>query len=345
MEKDKSHIFDLLSNKTFVEWVRNPNKQSDEFWERWLEGHASRKQDFYIAIKIIQSISFKDWDETDDNSRKILTRIINEEYSSTYTTDKAVLGIGKKIDFLTWSVKIAAVISFFVTFSFLAWYFQEEHKEEGVKPVSLIQKNTERRQKISIYLPDSSRVTLNSESFLEYPQSFGNERLIFLKGEAFFEVKDDPERPFIVRSGDLSTTALGTSFNVKAYPEEQSISVSLASGKVITETGSRLIELTPGEKTILHTRTGLIEKVKFQIETDLAWKDGILIFEKSDLKEFVHTIERWYDVGVEIQGTPSEHWRISGSFDNETLKNVLESLSFARKIDYSLRGNNVILKF
>lgn len=345
MDKHKSNIFDLLSNKTFIEWVRNPNKQSDEFWERWLEGNPSRKQDFYTARKILQSIKFHDWSDTDDASRTILTRIINEEYSSTHATGKLALDKGNKIDLLSWSVKVAAVISFFITFSFLAWYFQEKQGEEGIKPVSLIEKSTERRQKISIYLPDSSKVTLNSESFLEYPQTFDNERMIVLKGEAFFDVKEDPTRPFIVRTGNLTTTALGTSFNVKAYPEEQNISVSLASGKVITETVNRSIELTPGEKTILHTRTGFIEKVRFQIETDLAWKKGVLVFDKSDLQEFVHTIERWYDVNVEIQGTPSESWRISGSFDNETLKNVLESLSFARKIDYSLKGNNVILKF
>ncbi|MGF1636418.1 MAG: FecR family protein [Cyclobacteriaceae bacterium] len=346
MNHTNQNIADLLSDKEFINWVHKPTTQSDEYWSKWLEGHPKRKDDVNLARKILQAIAYHEIQDDEGRSDEILKNIIDGHYSKTHKSKHRLRSI-LLVNNLTWIARAAAIVAFLITFSIISNMFT--HSEPGNAVVEMVVKTNTRRQKTTIYLPDSSKVILNAESTLEYSKEFSDIREIHLTGEAFFEVRPNATVPFIVRSGEIITTALGTSFNIKAYPTDKSVSVSLATGKVMVHNGTlkdqAAMTLLPGEKSICNVYTGEMQKVNFYFIHDLSWKDGVLVFHQANMHEFVQTIERWYDVQVIVEGIPDTRWRISGSFNNETLKNVLESLSFARSIEYSLQGDVVKLKF
>ena len=101
--------------------------------------------------------------------------------------------------------------------------------------------------------------------------------------------------------------------------------------------------LHPGEKIVYNSALHEAQKIEFDREEEFYWKDGILVFKQANLKDFIHTIERWYGVNVELSGNSDGEWRINGRFDNETLKVVLESLQFSRTVDYELNNKEVKL--
>ena len=190
---------------------------------------------------------------------------------------------------------------------------------------------------------------MNSGSRISYPEKFtGKYRDVELVGEAYFEVSENKQQPFRVKSGDLITTALGTAFNVRAFDTESKISVSLNTGRVIINNVNRQIEgsliLNPGEKVVYNQSIQEITMLKFDRELELSWKDGILVFRQTNLKDFIHTIERWYGVTVDLSGNPEVDCRINGRFENEILNVVLESLEYSREVEFILKNKNVKLK-
>ena len=155
------------------------------------------------------------------------------------------------------------------------------------------------------------------------------------------------QQPFRVKSGEIYTIALGTSFNVKAFETDSKISISLNTGKVkISGVHNQLEEtliLNPGEKIIYNPILQEGEILEFDRELEFSWKDGILIFKKTKMKDFIDRIERWYGVKVELSGNSEDECKITGRFENETLKIVLESLQFSKKVEYKLNDKEVKL--
>ena len=190
------------------------------------------------------------------------------------------------------------------------------------------------------------KIEKGAYSSLSYPSSFHAERSVALSGEAFFKVTKNPEKPFVVRSGEIATRVLGTSFNVKAYEDEDVVAVALKSGKVLIKNEASGawsdVTLIPGEKLL--TKNGNAIKMKVS-DSDLSWQDGELTFDGSDFDDFVKKIKRWYGVEIKVEGEPGDEWRVNGKFKNKSLAVVLESISFAENIDYTLQGNEVMLRF
>ena len=103
--------------------------------------------------------------------------------------------------------------------------------------------------------------------------------------------------------------------------------------------------LNPGEQA-LHTRNNLkMEKVTFNYESDISWKDGILVFNEADMYEIVAKLERWYGVDIQLIGKPDEEWRINGTFKNQSLTRVLDRLSFIEDFTYKLDNKNIVFNF
>src|SRR5690606_16871269 len=164
----------------------------------------------------------------------------------------------------------------------LAILFSKIQPEKHQPEVYIVKENPA-SERSRFTLPDGSLVWLNCTSSLRYLESFsGNERKVELVGEAFFEVMEDSLRPFIVYSGNLSTTALGTSFNVAAYPEKDMIEVALISGKVSINDHVRrdeLMVLNPGMGMRYDRQTQKAIRETINADKVLAWKSGVLIFD------------------------------------------------------------------
>lgn len=238
------------------------------------------------------------------------------------------------------AVLLVGVLSFFL--------LQRNTTDVAVEEkIAWVVKENPAGQKSKILLSDGTIVWLNSESQMRY--SFNDTiRNIELTGEAYFEVAKDKMRPFVVRSGDFQTTALGTAFNVKNYTVDSVATIFLAEGRVKVEgiKENRSIEfLEPGWGISAFKNRVSLRKFTSQTEQWTGWKDGILYFDNADLKEVITACERWYSVEISIKGKPAEEWKFTGKFKNENLENVLESIGYGKGINYSIEDKHVELIF
>jgi transmembrane sensor len=234
-----------------------------------------------------------------------------------------------------------------VVFGLSAWYMLTLGRL-STHNVELLASTTSRGQKLIITLNDGSRVYLNSSSTLSYPATFtSDKREVFLEGEAFFEVIRNENRPVLIRSGNITTRVLGTSFNVNAF-DENNISVSVASGKVqvdvddasgTTSNPSKSVILLPDQQAIYRMQNGLTI-AKIDVERFIAWKNNTLHFEDASLQEVAAVLERWYNVTIEFDDPGIKKCRINGQYKDQTLKRVLESIQYMYKINYEFNEGN-----
>lgn len=206
-------------------------------------------------------------------------------------------------------------------------------------------------KKTSFRLPDGSFVWLNSDSKILFNEKFdGVERIVELKGEAYFSVKKDPKRPFKVKSGNIVITALGTQFSVNYFPGDLLTKVSLAEGKVKIENFESLkktenLILNPGQGIKYNKNSLKLQKVQFNAEEEYGWMKGLLIFNKAKLDEVVKRLERWYGVKIIVNGDLSREWSFTGRFNNEPLEQVLRVLSLTRNFSYKKEQKLIVLTF
>jgi transmembrane sensor len=220
--------------------------------------------------------------------------------------------------------------------------------EVVAQEIIYVKKITEKGQKLNMQLSDGSRVTLNSASTLVYQEYFNDSiRHIELIGEAYFDVSHDSSRPFIVKTGDLQTLALGTSFNIRYRPENNVNQVALVSGRVevgFIDDKQESVLLQAGEMAEIDFKGKLIQE-NFDIQQITAWKDAILYFNEAGLEEIIKRLENWYGVNIILKGHPKEVWKFSAKFENESLRNVLDALQYAQGFNYTLKDKLVTIEF
>lgn len=192
-----------------------------------------------------------------------------------------------------------------------------------------------------IVLPDGSNVWLNAESTIRFKVPFDQRsRNVELAGEAFFDVKKDFRRPFQVESGKVKVTVLGTRFNYKAFAEDPTVEIVLAEGKISlstegTNAGKEMI-MKPGERAVIDKTTSQTNIRAEKIGKYISWHSGKLVFDECPMPEVALQLERWFGVEVKIDDPEILSYRITTTFDNESLHQVLELLALSSpiKIDY-----------
>lgn len=203
---------------------------------------------------------------------------------------------------------------------------------------------TPRGGQYQVTLPDGSKVWLNASSSLRFPTAFnGKKRKIKVKGEAYFEIKQDASKPFIVQisssdGSNLGTVkVLGTHFNVNAYLDEDSVTTTLVDGAIKVVRGTDQELLKPGEQAKMSQADNQIEVNKVNTDGIVAWKNGFFQFNRDGIAAIMHEIARWYDVEViykdhhipqgHYTGIISRHTNLS-----EVLK-ILETGGFHFKVE------------
>ena len=196
----------------------------------------------------------------------------------------------------------------------------------------------------SFLLPDSTQVWLSTGSSLQYESNFLKNRKVRLQGEAFFEVRKDPDFPFVITTDGLKTEVLGTSFNLKAYPGE-GVDLSVYSGKVQFGEKDRrdVFLLTKNQNISWSARAGFTEIKAFDSAITPDWKSGIFRFENANLDDILKSIGRWYPVEFKVSGN-SGSCRFSGEFHRSSLEQVLEVLSYTLNLSYQIHENTVRIK-
>lgn len=361
MDYSRYTVEDFIEDPVFIKWVLNSNPDLNLFWENWLLDHPEKYEEVQKSRKIILAFQYKKYPRDENRKKMTWSSIerINEEYGSKLeeklknlpvhpTLDQKVPSIKKpsyKIIILKW----AAVFAGILLISVLVINQMNYRPTQTREAISLIIKSNPKGQKSKIFLPDGSIVFLNAESSLCYWPGFTpDKREIRLSGEAFFEVAKDSLRPFVVIAENLVTTALGTSFNIKAYPEDQEVLISLLTGSVSVQrkdSVDHVLFLNPGEAAGLNHPKGILMPKEFNYEQEILWKDGILYFKEIPLEEAFKRLEIWYGVSFNLKNLPRRPIIVTGKFDNENLTNVLRSLSHTVSFDYTINNEEIIVSF
>lgn len=181
-------------------------------------------------------------------------------------------------------------------------------------------------------LSDGTKVWLNAESELDFPVDFvGKERVVRLKGEAYFEVKPDAAHPFIVETRGVRTRVLGTSFNIKAYDNEESIFTTLLTGKVkVSAIGeeNESVVLTPGMQSEWQESGQKMSVKKVNAENFTAWRQGAFMFDNENIMVVTRVLERWYGLKFIYNENVHEHTFSGRLSKDEPLESILETLTF-----------------
>lgn len=195
----------------------------------------------------------------------------------------------------------------------------------------------------NIILADGTKVYLNTVSSIKYPTRFnGNERIVELEGEAYFEVAKNKSKPFIVKSDTQSIEVLGTHFNVYAYNNEPIVKTTLLEGSVAVTSKNQKAILKPGQQANVADNLNRIVIRKVDTELAIAWKNGRFKFDNADLKTVMKQLERWYGIKVEYRGDVSDVRFSGGTFMNKNLSEVLKVLELSN-IKFKVEGKTIIV--
>ena len=190
-----------------------------------------------------------------------------------------------------------------------------------------------------VTLDDGTRVWLNSGTEFRYPTNFVTEqREVYLKGEAYFDVKRDTTRPFVVIVNDCAVKVYGTQFNINTH-KEGVIQTVLVSGSVAFRKGDEEFRLQPGEKAEYWKHEGKVEVNQVDVSSYIAWKDGTFIFENESLEDIMNTLSRWYDVDVFYTSPEAKRVYLTGKM--KRYKDIQELLYFFERISdvkFTIKG-------
>lgn len=306
-----------------LEWVNSESFRSDEIKGWILEDWNS----------------FSQPEDQEDDSRlrslfdKIQEKIDAGEQKVKQNSIKPIRFDG----FLQWLTKAAAVLLVPVlTFLF---YTLHENKVESARYSALATDSLEVIAPIGsrtvVHLSDGSIVHLNYGSKLKYPRFFsGTTREVALTGEGFFQVSHNPKQPFIVKAGKLDVEAVGTTFNVLAYPEDNVIETTLVNGKVLLTTqdndGKTTIigAMIPGQHVEYQIKTGAVSSSSGDVEKYIGWTEGKLIFVDTPITQIAEKLNRMFNVDIEIQDNVKDLYYTFTLVD-EPLFQILDAMTIA----------------
>jgi len=229
----------------------------------------------------------------------------------------------------------------------LGIYYSVKYYSENDQPFSVSQTYNEVFSSVDaitkVTLPDGSNVWLNHSSSLRYPAVFtGKCREVQLNGEGYFEVAHNPDLPFIVNTGEIQVVAIGTTFNVMAYPSEYKIETSLINGNVELKKSlpdgkiETLYKMRPTDFAIYNKNKGDIITKTIADERHFSWKEGKLIFTAEPMEEVIKKLNRWFNVDIQIKDKEIMNLTLTATFANESLTQVMELLAIVSNIKYSI---------
>ena len=308
---------------------------------RWLESPGAKKQ----LDKLLQKV----WDQP--------SPVLQDQIDYTALLDRIHNRVNghrrmpsqKWMKILLHGSKIAASISILI---FSAYFLVEGFLYKGLDPqngdapiLKTITRVTGPGEKLTLNLSDGTKIIVNALSEINFTSHFDREeRVVHLKGEAFFEIAPDTAKPFRVLTDGLTTTALGTAFNV--FARDQQYKIALTEGRVKLDAADREVELVPGQLAFWDKEKQGAEFLvqRFNSERTYGWKEGILVFERKPLKIILEDLAAWYGVEMKIDEAVDGNRKVMGAFKNKNLKDILTGLGFSTGFDFEIKGKHVQIK-
>lgn len=347
---------DFILNPHFREWVANPNIISNKYWENWLKKYPEKIHELKEAKKMLRDFPLeynhlKDeavesmWHNLERSTQEVSNNLTLDQSSVVNNADNKK-SLNESGFWRRAQKSAAAVILLLGTIYGITILSNQNTQLVLDKEVTFLTKENPRGQKSTVYLKDGSKVILNANSKLIYPEQFSiNERVVRLEGEAFFVVAKDSDRPFKVVTSNLTTMALGTSFNINTNSDQ--VHVALLTGKVLvynnTDMDKTKAILTPGQDVYFNENNNELVKGEFDEHLILGWKNQTIVFKKASEDLVISTLEEWYNVDINTKNQASLNWDYSGEFKNMDLDNVLRSIGFTMDFRYKIEEQKVTI--
>lgn len=302
----------------------------DKFWYRF-----SKIAGIEESLSMSEQTSRVDYVMTSPTEREVQYK---EGRIRRYHKESSFAGIAK----------VAAAILIVLTPLLILW-------QSGVLNLTsekdIIQREviTKKGQFTRIRLADGTRVLLNAESEFAFPEQFTRDvREVWLEGEAFFEVKDNTEKPFRVHAGGALIEVLGTSFNVTAQPREAGVvKVVVSKGSVSLrgkeESSERAITIKESMMSSWSKSTGAKTAVEVDLRKQLAWTRGELIFERAPLEEVIPQLERRFNITITVEEKSILFRRLTASYHDESIDEIVHYISLAVDIRYKKENDRIYL--
>lgn len=295
--------------------------------KHWEESAETRLKDKIDLASLLNKIHHRV--NTDSSNNKILSSEMAIPDKVKKTPVKLIAGYLSK----------AAAILFLPLLLIFAYYlFFKSEKNSTSTLIAYNEVYTPMSAKTKLILPDSTTVWLNSGSSLKYPVEFQQKtREVFLSGEGYFDVESNDKVPFVVRTGLLTVTAHGTSFNVMSYPDDQNIETTLVEGNVhIEESGTKIpVNLNPGCQSVFDKTTGKQITKKVDTRFFTSWKDGRLIFRNESMDQVINKLERWFNCSIILENNALKDFRYTATIEMESLTEVFDLISITAPVIYN----------
>ncbi len=333
METENNHIEDLMI-RLFVDDLDSAGQKELEEWislspenRKYFED----EQEIWFSAEDNQSLSKYDKDKAFELFRKRVTKV------STVSRFRRYICVG---------MKYAAELVIVGILMFTAFFYSRNRVTSHFADVVM---EAPRGGLAKLNLPDGSRVWLNSNSKIIYSQGFGiTDRKLQLIGEGYFEVKKNSKLPFSIQSGNFLIHDLGTRFNVRNYSSDAEAEITLTEGKVSFQ-DSRNIKtvyyLQPNQKAVIAKASGLVKFENCNASMNSQWTNGQLIFNGQSMQYLIQTLERSYDVKINVANQKIMKCHFYGDFirQEQSLNDVLNALSSTGKFRYRIQGNQVTI--
>ena len=234
-------------------------------------------------------------------------------------------------------MRVAAALLLVVVSGFIVNYFISMNKTTVIETADAPQEIT---------LPDGSHVTLNKNSLLSYTTDFGKEtRSVSLRGEAFFDVKRDPKKPFVISANEATVEVLGTSFNVQAYDSKSQLEVVVATGtvKLSVPNSKQEVTLQAGDRGVYARSEKYLTQITNTDMNFLAWKTRKLIFMETDLYTVIETINNTYQTNITITADLPATCVVTVTFDRQSIEAILNVLKTTLNLTYRTENGTIII--
>lgn len=241
------------------------------------------------------------------------------------------------------SRRIAALIIPFVILFGFGIYLNSQVDLFGKSPYDEIY--IPKGESARILFQDGSDVYLNADTKIRYPRKFGlTKRQVYVEGEAYFNVTPAKRRPFIVYAGNVGVKVLGTSFNVKAYEDEEKIEVVLDEGKIEFRTSGNQYALLPGQQLVYHKLNGESVVRNLSKSTNLSlWKNNVFYFHDTPLEEVLRMLERRYDVSFEIQDEKALQYSYTITTRQTAITDIVGELEKIAPVKFTFQKDKILV--
>src|SRR5690606_26213574 len=337
-------LFDELMAKDVsmkLDWLDNLDEESA--WQRIGQKQGKKHSNYFLwrvaaTIALICSLSLCLWFlRTDINDEKEAAaqalHIAADDVSPALLGAKIILANGKevKVDDTLNIASSSAIIENELDFS------NESVTRELIFHTLVVPA----ANFFKITLSDGTAVWVNAASELRFPEHFGDaERRVYLKGEAYFEVTKDTERPFFVETEEVDIRVLGTHFNVSAYGKNVKTSLTEGSVKVINE--ARSVVIAPGQSA--EWSDGDLKVRTTNLQRDLAWKNNVFYFKNDHIVNIANQLKRWYNIDISLSQDVVLHNTYSGEIGRDVnLSEVLTMLAFVSDLKFTLNSNKLLI--